>query len=99
MTNVESPVFVDLDDTLIRTVGDKRIPIPQEIEKVRELFAAGAELFAWSSGGADYARDVATELGIDSGFIGFLPKPRLMIDDQAPEDWRYLDVLHPNEVS
>ena len=99
MSEFDSPVFVDVDDTLIRTVGAKRIPIPHVVAKVRELASTGIELFAWSSGGANYAREVACELEIDTCFSGFLPKPKVMIDDQSPHDWRYLKVLHPNEIS
>jgi hypothetical protein len=42
--------FVDVDDTLARTVGSKRIPIPRMIERVRELHRSCATLFLWSSG-------------------------------------------------
>lgn len=49
-------VFVDVDDTLIRTVGAKRIPMPQSIAQVKQLHAEGVSLYLWSSGGADYAR-------------------------------------------
>ena len=31
-------VFVDVDDTLIRTVSSKRIPIPATITKIAELY-------------------------------------------------------------
>lgn len=99
MSRTDSPVFVDVDDTLIRTVGTKRIPIPHVVAKVRELAATGTELFAWSSGGAEYAREVASDLDIDTCFSSFLPKPKVMIDDQSPNDWRYLSVLHPNELA
>ena len=98
MSDSNSTVFVDIDDTLIRTVGTKRIPIPHVVKKVRELADSGSKLYAWSSGGADYAREVTSELGIRSCFVGFLPKPKLMIDDQPPSEWRYLRVAHPNEI-
>ena len=90
--------FVDVDDTLVRTVGSKRIPMPKVIEKVRELHRDGATLYLWSSGGADYARESAVELGIADCFVGFLPKPNLMIDDQEVSEWRYLTQIHPNSV-
>ena len=91
-------VFVDIDDTLIRTVGRKRIPLPHVVAKVRDLAAEDTVLFAWSSGGAECARDVVSELGIAPHFNGFLPKPNLMLDDQTPSEWRYLKVMHPNEL-
>jgi FMN phosphatase YigB (HAD superfamily) len=82
-------VFVDVDDTLVRSVGTKRIPMPRVIERVKALHLEGAELYLWSTGGAEYARTTATELGLLDCFAAFLPKPNLIIDDQAVSDWRY----------
>jgi hypothetical protein len=48
-----------------------------------------------SSPGASYARQTAEELGIEDGFKAFLPKPNVIIDDQAPADWRRLVHVHP----
>ncbi len=90
--------FVDVDDTLVRTVGSKRIPMPRMIERVRELHQGGATLYLWSSGGAEYAKEAAQELGLSSCFVGFLPKPNLMIDDQEVSEWRYLKHELPNSV-
>jgi hypothetical protein len=98
MNKSESVIYVDIDDTLIRTVGAKRIPMPHVVKRVQELAAASNVLYAWSSGGEGYAREVTVELGIDSCFTAFLPKPKIMIDDQSPADWRYLKVMHPNEL-
>jgi len=92
-------VFVDVDDTLIRTVGTKRIPLVHVINEVKQLAASGHELTCWSSGSASYAREVASELGIEDCFGAFLAKPQLLIDDQEPSQWRYLEVKHPNEIS
>jgi len=82
--------FIDVDDTLVRTVGTKRIPIPRMVARVRELHAQGAMLYLWSSGGTDYAHESAIELGIEECFIGFLPKPNLLVDDQPFSEWKYL---------
>jgi cation transport ATPase len=81
-------VFIDVDDTLIRTFSTKRIPITHMVDKVCRLHEEGAELYLWSSGGADYARASAQELGIEKCFAGFLPKPDLYIDDQPIDKWR-----------
>ena len=81
-------VFVDVDDTLVRSVGTKRIRMPRVIERVRSLHREGHTLFLWSTGGGDYARATAAELGLSDCFSGFLPKPNLIIDDQALSDWR-----------
>lgn len=91
-------VFVDVDDTLVRSFGSKQVPMSGTVEGVRRLAAAdNVVLYCWSSGGADYARSVCERLGIVGLFAGFLPKPDLMLDDQAPSDWKGLLVLHPNE--
>ena len=90
-------VYFDVDDTLVRSVGTKRIPIPNVVERVRSLHASGVTLYLWSSGGADYARDAAAELGISSCFAGFLPKPTHIVDDQHITQWSGLTHVHPNQ--
>lgn len=82
-------IFVDVDDTLIRSVGTKRIPMPRTVARVKQLHSEGADLYLWSSGGAEYARDSANDLGIAECFVAFLPKPTIIIDDQPVGDWRY----------
>ena len=90
-------VFVDVDDTLMRTVGAKRIPMPAVVARVRELHASGVALYLWSSGGGEYARLSAIELGLENCFLAFLPKPDAYLDDQAVSEWRYcLHVLPGN---
>lgn len=91
--------YVDVDDTLIRSFGSKRIPMTQMVRHVRELHRDGVALYAWSSGGADYARESAKELGIEDCFMAFLPKPNVIIDDQAPSEWRRTIHVHPGEAS
>jgi cation transport ATPase len=88
-------VYVDVDDTLVHWVSTKRIPIPRVIERVRALHADGATLHLWSTGGAEYARSVAADLGLIECFAGFLPKPTLIIDDQAIHDWRECSHEYP----
>lgn len=88
-------VYVDVDDTLVRSVGSKRIPIPRVIQHVRELHAQGATLYCWSAGGADYARSSAEETGIADCFIAFLPKPNVLIDDQNMSNWPRITTVHP----
>jgi cation transport ATPase len=93
----KSVVYFDVDDTLVRSAGTKRLPIPAVVERVRSLHAAGVTLYLWSSGGADYARTTAAELGIGHCFAEFLPKPTHIVDDQHISQWRDLKHLHPNE--
>jgi predicted HAD superfamily phosphohydrolase YqeG len=91
-------VYVDVDDTLIRSVGTKRIPIPAAIQHIRALAEQGAELYCWSSGGAAYARASAEEVGISACFSAFLPKPQVFLDDQIPGEWRRTLFVHPLEA-
>ncbi|MES2070031.1 MAG: DUF705 domain-containing protein [Pseudomonadota bacterium] len=88
-------VFVDVDDTLVRSVGTKRIPMPSVIAQVRRLKAEGATLFMWSSGGADYCRVTAAEIGISDCFDGYLPKPTVYLDDQPVDEWRFCKHFYP----
>jgi phosphoglycolate phosphatase-like HAD superfamily hydrolase len=88
-------IYVDIDDTLVRSVGTKRIPVPAVIRHVRDLKQQGAELYGWSSGGAEYARQSAQELGIADCFAAFLPKPQVLLDDQDIREWRGLLQVHP----
>lgn len=92
-------VYVDVDDTLIRTAGTKRIPVSGVSQHVASLAADGAVLYCWSSGGAEYAKEVAVELGIDRCFAGFLPKPHVMIDDQEVSAWRRTAQVFPGKCS
>ncbi|MBI5799477.1 MAG: DUF705 domain-containing protein [Verrucomicrobia bacterium] len=92
-------VFVDVDDTLVRSVGSKRIPMPSVIEHIRELHAQGAVLFCWSAGGAEYARCSAEEFGIAQCFTAFLPKPNVFIDDQKAAEWPRTILVHPSSCA
>jgi hypothetical protein len=92
-------IYVDVDDTFIRSVGTTRIPMPLVIEHIRMLHAQGAYLYCWSSGGSEYAQASACEVGIESCFRAFLPKPQVMLDDQSLEQWRRLVCIHPAECS
>lgn len=90
-------IYVDVDDTFVRSYGTTRIPIPAVISHIRALHEQGAELYCWSSGGADYARASAAEFGLVDCFTAFLPKPDVLLDDQNVADWRRLRQVHPNE--
>ena len=91
-----SIIYVDVDDTLVRSVGSTRIPIVSVVEHIRRLKADGAQIYLWSAGGAEYCRTTARELGIEDCFVAFLPKPRVMIDDQEVADWVFCTTFHPS---
>lgn len=42
--------YVDIDDTLVRSFGSKRIPMTEMVRHVREFHRDGVSLYAWSSG-------------------------------------------------
>ena len=88
-------VYVDVDDTLVRSAGTKRIPMPEVVAHVKKLAESGAELYCWSTGGAAYARSTAKELGTESCFVAFLPKPNILIDDQEIGVWKRFTLVHP----
>lgn len=96
MNSRPAVIYVDVDDTLIRSAGSKRIPMPATVKLVRALHDHGAVLYLWSRGGAAYAREVAEELGIVQCFETFLPKPELLVDDASVEHWSAVE-LHPGE--
>lgn len=90
-------IFVDVDDTLVRSAGSKRIPISTVIEKVRSLHAEGVVLYVWARA-AEYARAAAKELGLESCFVAFLSKPNAYIDDQPVHEWRYCKHVLPGNA-
>lgn len=92
-------IYVDVDDTLVRSVGTTRIPMTAVIEHIRRLKTDGAELYLWSAGGAEYCKQTAIEFGIADCFVAFLPKPRIMIDDQEVRDWVFCTTFHPSTCS
>ena len=93
-------VYVDVDDTVVRSSGSTQIAMSATVERVRALAAEdGVVLYCWSSGGSEYARGVAARLGIEALFAAFLSKPNVMLDDIAPGAWRGPLVVHPNEAA
>jgi predicted HAD superfamily phosphohydrolase YqeG len=90
-------IYVDVDETFVRSYGTKRIAMPHIIEHIKELHNQGATMYCWSSGGGEYAKSSAIEFGIDHCFTAFLPKPHITIDDMEFSQWRDLYQVHPNE--
>ncbi|QDT10237.1 hydrolase [Planctomycetes bacterium K23_9] len=92
-------IYIDVDDTLIRTVGTTQIPMPASADYVRRMHSVGHELYCWSRGGGDYSRDVATSLGIVDCFVAFLPKPDVCLDDRGDKLLDYCDVILPSNAA
>lgn len=91
-------IYFDIDDTLVRSYGQKRIPMPAVIEQIRRLKAEGVILYLWSSGGSEYCKSTAEELGIVECFEGFLPKPTVYVDDQPVHEWKLCKHLYPSQA-
>jgi hypothetical protein len=89
-------VFVDVDDTLVRSVGSKRIPVPHVAQHVVDLAKEGATMYLWSRGGAEYALATAMELGVADCFAAFLSKPNILLDDESFASWRGVVEIHPS---
>jgi len=94
MPSAAPAIYVDVDDTLVRSAGSKRIPMSSVVALVRSLKERGASLYLWSRGGAAYCRSTADELGIADCFEAFLPKPQLLIDDASVQAWGFVE-FHP----
>ena len=92
-------IYIDVDDTLIRSVGKTQIPMPASADYVRRMHAAGHTLYCWSRGGLGHARDVATSLGIADCFVAFMPKPDVCLDDRGDKLLDYCDVILPSNAS
>lgn len=92
-------VYIDVDDTLVRSVGTTRIPVPSVVEFIRTAHARGHVLYLWSRGGAEYSRSIADELRLTHCFAAFLPKPELLIDDAAPREWTHCRHVFPLQAN
>lgn len=97
--NRKRVIYIDVDDTLIRTVGTTQIPMPASADFVRRMHSSGHALYCWSRGGGDYAFDVAKSLGIADCFVAFLPKPDVCLDDLGDKLLDYCDVILPGNAS
>ena len=92
-------VYVDVDETMLRSYGNRQIPIPSVIRQIKALHKQGAALYCWSCQGAEYARECAERCGVAHCFSAFLPKPQLLVDDQQPRQWRRFLHVHPSQCS
>ena len=90
-------IYVDVDDTLIRTKSEE--PIRAVVAHVCDLHSQGAQLYCWSTGGAHRAREIAQKLGIEDCFTGFLHKPQIFIDDERANEWPHFVHVHPEKLA
>ena len=85
-------IYVDVEETLLH--GTPPAPAAGVVPRLRELHAHGAQLYLWSRRGAEHARRAAEAAGVAEVFLAFLPKPQLVVDGEALEDWNVSEV-HP----
>ncbi len=71
-------IFVDVDDTLVRSIGQSRIPMPNVIEAVACLACPRGGALLLEYGGAEYARSSAGNLGSAIALMTTCPSPRCM---------------------
>lgn len=89
--------YVDVEGTLINSIGNKTVAIEDVVKHIQELFEHGAILYCWSSAGADFAQQTAIALNLEKCFQAFLPKPNILIDDISIDSWRRLMQVHPSK--
>ena len=92
-------IYIDVDDTLIRSAGKTQIPMPASVEYVRRMHAAGHALYCWSRGGREHAYNVSTSLDIAECFEEFLPKPDVCLDDRGDKLLDYCQVILPSNAA
>jgi hypothetical protein len=85
-------IYLDAEDTLLSGPAGMGVPRERVVGRVRELARKGAGLYLWSRQGAGHARRVAAELGLEDCFQAFLPKPQVLLDAQALEDWSISEI-------
>lgn len=88
-------IFIDIDGTLTTDGNHAWGPVrPRALERVRELMAAGHEVFLWSARGEQYAFDFARKNRLLAG-AQFLGKPDIYVDDhkeiRAASHMRHVD--------
>lgn len=92
-------IYVDVEGTFVNSIGHRQVPIESVVKHLRELYEHGATLYCWSSAGADFAHQAAKTAQLEDCFKAFLPKPNVLIDDIAVEDWRQLLQIHPEKCA
>ena len=90
---------MDVDNTLVywSTFGFHRGFNKELIEFLRKADEAyDIEIILWSAGGAEHAKGVAKDAGIDDIVSLYLTKPAVAIDD-IPFEAAFLIHMEPNE--
>lgn len=102
----KTPVYVDVDGTLILWPGDNPGRLPRKptelgfgvapivnydlLLKLRKLYKTGKyEIYVWSWGGAEHARNMVKLARIEDIVSGCLTKPFIVFDD----NWDWINAM------
>jgi hypothetical protein len=94
--NRKSIIYIDVDDTLIRTFGTKQIPIPRSADYFRRMHMSYTD-------GVELEQTILETLRQSSVSISdlsasFLPKPDIVLDDRLEILLEHCEFIHPNNA-
>lgn len=84
-SNTESKA-IEIYDSDIQTYRFY-IPRKRNIQLLKNHYARGFNVLAWSAAGASHAERIATALELDKFIKFYLTKPIKICDDLTPEEW------------
>lgn len=64
-------------------------PHKKHIEMLKDFKRHGCMVMVWSAGGADWAREVVTKLGLTDSVDLIITKPLHYIDDLPADEWMF----------
>jgi hypothetical protein len=67
----------------------------KNVNLVRKMAKLGHPIVVWSATGADWAKKVAEAVGLDDIVVGYLTKPKYIIDDLDAANWTTRIWRHP----
>jgi len=92
-------VYVDVDFTLILP-HDVGLLIPESVNhelvaQIKKWHSEGRNIIIWTSNpdGREHCRKAAKLCGIEEYIYDYLPKPRLIVDDDHIEYYRTMDPI------
>jgi len=76
-------IAFDCDDTLWKIDMKRGMQVPDYdlIQVLRWFHQNGDNVYVWSAGGMDYAKDIVRKLGLSDWVHGVIPKPPLYGND------------------
>lgn len=97
--NPDDVVYIDVDYTLLLP-EDVELFIPDSankklVEKIIKWHSEGRTIIIWTSNtrGVQHCKDAAKLCGIEDYIYDYLPKPKLIVDDNHLEYYRTMDPI------